>query len=354
MASLCFDFTTVRTRQRRCSLPVLRSAVCPDELKELESLVKDGHVKKVHPVLNAKISSNDASSEVKFMALLLRADMQVKRTKDAEAKADLESAIFENPNVVEAYLRLFEVETKLGHFAKAEVVASLGLRLDPDNSDLKAKLNALRQPDNVHPSLAHRNGSRLHLMQIKAGLEFHMLPLPEIIKAIMSANLARLRELWRPEYVSLRHSIIKSPLIHVAVHSVARAQEVRRDGSRRPPAASLVNKFKKVVDFLFERGCRLDARDYAGFTAVSHAACDPPQLDILEHLLKKGADPNLQSSFGCYPLLNTIEFQNVKAAEILLRYGANPFLRHNEGRTASNAAHGQPRMAGLIQRFARS
>lgn len=195
MASLCFDFNTVRTRQRRCSLPVLRSAVCPDELKELESLVKDGHVKKVHPVLNAKISSNDASSEVKFMALLLRADMQVKRTKDAEAKADLESAIFENPNVVEAYLRLFEVETKLGHFAKAEVVASLGLRLDPDNSDLKAKLNALRQPDNVHPSLAHRNGSRLHLMQIKAGLEFHMLPLPEIIKAIMSANLARLREL---------------------------------------------------------------------------------------------------------------------------------------------------------------
>jgi len=359
MAHQCFDFSTVRARQRRCSLPILRSVVCPDELNELESLVKDGHVKKVLPVLKAKIGSNDSPSEVKFMALLLRAEMQVKRTKHAEAKADLESAIFENPNVVEAYLKLFDVEVELGHFGKAEVVASLGLRLDPDNPNLKAKLNRLRDADSVHPSLPCREGSTVDLLMKRAGRDFQKLPLPPIILAIFESDLERVRVLWRPSFLSFRYTVLQSSLIHVAVITANLALPIEEDGRRCSTQylANLIKRFRDIIDFLFEKGCRLDCRDLSGFTAINHASqlgCVSPKLDILEHLLKKGADPNLQSCFGCYPLLNAIECNNIKAAELLLRYGANPSLLHNGGKTAFSAAKDRPKMMDLIQKYAPS
>ena len=57
-----------------------------------------------------------------------------------------------------------------------------------------------------------------------------------------------------------------------------------------------------IIDFIFEHGARLDHIDKCGFTAVQHAAGHHAEPEILEHLLKKGADPNVQDIFGGYAL----------------------------------------------------
>lgn len=64
-------------------------------------------------------------------------------------------------------------------------------------------------------------------------------------------------------------------------------------------------------------------------------------LEIAEHLLRKGADPNkqeLQEIGGCTPLQRAVEKNNYKMAALLLQNGANPQLKSKNGFTALHYA----------------
>lgn len=64
-------------------------------------------------------------------------------------------------------------------------------------------------------------------------------------------------------------------------------------------------------------------------------------LDVIEHLLKRGADPNLQNNDGHTALMLATRYSSVDnkpLIELLLQYGADPELQNKNGRMASNHA----------------
>ena len=102
--------------------------------------------------------------------------------------------------------------------------------------------------------------------------------------------------------------------------------------------AQMLDNYKSVIDFLFDQGARLDARDFAGYTAIMHASGHLPQPELLQHLLSKGSDPNSRSAFGTTALMSATMQQNVDEIDILLRYEADPKIPCNDGVTPFSIA----------------
>jgi ankyrin repeat protein len=62
--------------------------------------------------------------------------------------------------------------------------------------------------------------------------------------------------------------------------------------------------------------------DVAIFAALEH----PAGLACLAYLLKSGADPNLPGSAGIRPIHRAVIEENFAAFQLLIAYGADPFL----------------------------
>lgn len=77
-----------------------------------------------------------------------------------------------------------------------------------------------------------------------------------------------------------------------------------------------------VVKVLAERGADLNYKHpITKMTAVAHAAYDG-NVELLEYLLQKGADPNIKMRGGVSMLRVARDEGNDKIAAILLKYGA--------------------------------
>ena len=91
---------------------------------------------------------------------------------------------------------------------------------------------------------------------------------------------------------------------------------------------------------LLNGGLNVDFRDWAGWTLLARAAWGSSQL--VEELLKRGADPNSPSSAGMTPLMaaamldiaNCTEHESFHIIDLLFRYGAKGDLRNIYGETA--------------------
>ncbi|MEI6190961.1 MAG: ankyrin repeat domain-containing protein [bacterium] len=59
---------------------------------------------------------------------------------------------------------------------------------------------------------------------------------------------------------------------------------------------------------------------------------------LLNQLIKSGADVNIKDHNGATPLINAVVNENINAAKLLLKAGANPSLKNNKGRTALDYA----------------
>lgn len=77
----------------------------------------------------------------------------------------------------------------------------------------------------------------------------------------------------------------------------------------------------------------------SGFTAVFYAV-EKAEPSILQALLRRGADPNAvvaqDGSRGNTPLHFACMLEKVKHAELLLEYGAQPFVYNEHGQTPFN------------------
>ena len=62
------------------------------------------------------------------------------------------------------------------------------------------------------------------------------------------------------------------------------------------------------------------------YTALQFAI-NKNDVDIVEYLLKKGANPNQPSIVNLYPLFSAVDFENIKIVKLLIEYGANPNIR---------------------------
>ena len=338
-----FDFAGVRWLQKMTTdnLVTKPYSAADDPLRNLVADVDLSDRRSMLKILNTAIdelvessasgapSSTSAFSvrEQHHRALLLRSETHAAMKNFTLAKKDAEDAIFLMPKYVDGYAKLSAIELERQQFGRAEVALLLGLRLDPDHADLKRRLAEIRRRDSVLPDVRGRNGSDRPVrdMQGQAGRDLVPSRTPLLVALFMSGDVEAIREIWQPEMRDFKHGVVENPLIHFVVLGIQREEIGESQKEQR------LKGYKATIDFFFDRGVRLDARDRAGYTAVMHAAGHLPQPELLEHLLSKGADPNIRSVYGTVALMDASMSQSIKEVDILLKYGADPYIADNDG-----------------------
>jgi len=356
--SLKFDFAIIRKKQMECGAQFQKSVNKPFQLEEVSQAIVECKPKQALSMLDSILnpSKEQISNDITYSALILRSGLYCDFGRFSAAKDDLERAIFLLPNVLEGYLRLSDLEKRRGQIGKAEVALLLGLKVNPVDENLKERLAAIRAEDPVLPSVSSRNFSKARKateLQKQAVDEMALLfpNRSDFVMPLISGSLPYLEKLWKPELKNFTLGTIKSPLMHLVIFGATRYRGDQPKDIFAPLPEKDLQGYKDIIDFLFDRGCRLDARDKVGFTALSYAACQPPQAALLEYLLKKGADPNLQSVFGCHPLIHAVHTQNCQIASLLLHHGANPILSTNDGPNPHSMAGTQREMIALIEKY---
>ncbi|EAN31961.1 Ankyrin repeats (3 copies) family protein [Theileria parva strain Muguga] len=102
-----------------------------------------------------------------------------------------------------------------------------------------------------------------------------------------------------PDLVEREHEIWSKPLI----------------------ALSKLNKIQ-LVEMLLKRGANVNTFDSFGTTAL-HAACEESNLDVITLLLEKSANPDAQDVFGRTPLHLAVMENKPLVVNLLLDYGAS-------------------------------
>lgn len=93
----------------------------------------------------------------------------------------------------------------------------------------------------------------------------------------------------------------------------------------------------ECAQLLLERGAEPDTESSPGYTPLHGAAAASPEC--LNLILKYGVRVNVrEEDTGMTPLMKCARYGLPACAEILLRHGADPHLRNNEGQTALDIA----------------
>lgn len=115
--------------------------------------------------------------------------------------------------------------------------------------------------------------------------------------------------------------------------------EVSSRGGRTFLMAAVENGNMPIVNLLLERGAKLDHVGPSG-TAL-HRAVITKRLDMLEHLLNKGANPNLFDSSHDTPLALAAKNGFLEGAKLLLDRGCDPGHKDIKGLIALDHAKDQ-------------
>ncbi len=80
-----------------------------------------------------------------------------------------------------------------------------------------------------------------------------------------------------------------------------------------------------VIEFLISKGADLNLQDCQGLTALHRAVADLPEIARL--LLDKGADVTIRSDFGATPLTRAVFFSDVEMLKMLIAQGVDVNIR---------------------------
>jgi len=277
-------------------------------------------------------SSSSSSTLTLALAYLLRAECHLKARYPIKARNDAMESIKLRPNLMPAYGVLSEAEKEKDQLGQAELALVLGLFFDAKNKKLTAQLQAFRDrydPKDMFPQLKNdlsAKTKRYKDIQGDAGTDI-LYDQPPIVAAVFEGNLMVAEFLWEPSNIHITHGPIKNPLIHMTVL-----------GFQRIRGGPDVEEYKKVIDFLLSKGVRLDARDQMGYTALFHTVGHIYTPELMLHLLRRGADPNVQSILGTTALYDAAMAQNETAVDTLLTHGADPYIKCNMGDTIYKTA----------------
>jgi ankyrin repeat protein len=95
----------------------------------------------------------------------------------------------------------------------------------------------------------------------------------------------------------------------------------------------------EIVDLLLDAGANVNFADSGGFTPLNQAVGES-HLDTVEHLLLRGADiaHRCASAGGCTVLHIAAAYGRLECIRLLLRYGADPQARRDDGQTPYDTA----------------
>jgi ankyrin repeat protein len=140
-----------------------------------------------------------------------------------------------------------------------------------------------------------------------------------------------------PDGYTVLHAVAVDREVPIAELLLAAGADVNARTTKNvtPLMASVGSPYSiaKMSLTLIRAGADVNAADSDGETVLLGATGNA--LEVIEELLKKGANPNIQSKrFSGETPLHKAAFNGLKdEVEILLRYGADSTIRNNKGQT---------------------
>ncbi|MCJ8746561.1 hypothetical protein PDJAM_G00143380 [Pangasius djambal] len=94
---------------------------------------------------------------------------------------------------------------------------------------------------------------------------------------------------------------------------------------------------KDVVEHLLRTGANVHARDDGGLIPL-HNACSFGHAEVVSVLLCQGADPNARDNWNYTPLHEAAIKGKIDVCIVLLQHGADPNIRNTDGKSALDLA----------------
>ena len=114
--------------------------------------------------------------------------------------------------------------------------------------------------------------------------------------------------------------------------------------------AAVLERCAKTAAWHGYKITNLTQRNHLNDTPL-HTVCSWGEPDALKTLLSAGVDVNARGDRGCTPLFNAVIGENAEIVELLLRAGADPSIRSADGQSVLQYARNvsaSPRILALL------
>lgn len=140
-----------------------------------------------------------------------------------------------------------------------------------------------------------------------------------LLEGARNADLAKVKKYLASDIVNFKHPQTDETALHCA-------------------AASPYPKRKQVVETLLRKGALINEKTREYFLTPLHIAADKSHYDVMDILLKQGAQVNALDSLGQTALHRVAQQGNVQACRLLLSHGVDSTTMSLQGYTAAQLA----------------